>query len=82
MSNKQHTLEIGTKREASAASVATLFRPIDGQTATTRSRYDKGKYATNLRGRSLEVPTDVVALWTERRTDRDGPYWALYCYAT
>lgn len=79
MKHQTHELTIGTKREATRASMDTLFRPVNGKTATRKNRYDRGKYACNLRGRSLAVPTDVVALWTERRQDRDGPYWAIFC---
>ena len=78
--NETHTLTVGTKRQAGALSMITLFKPINGKTATTR--YDRGKYARNLHGETLEVPMDVAALWTERRKDKDGPYWALFCYTT
>ena len=79
---KIHTVTIGTRRGATRASLETLFHPVNGHTVTRRTRYDTGKYANNLRGRATDVPVEVVALWTERRTDRDGPYWALYCLET
>ena len=78
----KHTLKIGTRRQATRASLNSLFRPVNGKTATHKTRYDRGKYACNLHGRTLDVPEHVAALWTERRTDRDGPYWALYCLTT
>jgi hypothetical protein len=73
----RHTLTIGTRAQANKASTDTLFHPIDGHTATTHGKYDLGKYRHDLRGRTLEVPTDVVALYTEKRKDVDGPYWSL-----
>ena len=78
----RHTITIGTKRQATAASVDTLFHPIDGKTATRKIRYDMGKYAHNGRGRKVDVRREVVAIWMERRKDRDGPYWVSFCYCT
>jgi hypothetical protein len=73
------TLTIGTKRQATRMSTETLFHPVNGHTITKTQRYCSGKYASNLRGHQLEVPDDVFALWTERRKDKDGPYWSIFC---
>lgn len=75
-----HTLTIGNKRQATKLSTDTLFKPVNGHTATRQERYDLGKYAHNLHGRTLDVPKDVVALWTERRRDHAGEYHALFCF--
>lgn len=57
-----------------------LFKPVNGRTLS-RERYDRGKYRSDVDfvGRQVETPDHVVALWTERRSDIDGPYKALFC---
>jgi len=57
---EQHKIEITTKREATRVSVTTIFKPVGGKTATTATRYDRGKYAHNHRGRMPMVSTDVI----------------------
>lgn len=76
------TLTIGTKRQAERASLNTLFKPVNGHTATMHERYDRGKYAHDCRGREVQVHDGIVALYTLKRKDSDGPYWALYCIHT
>ena len=70
-----------SKRDAVRLSTETLFKPVNGRTATTRTRFDKGKYANNLIGRECPDIAGVIAVFSERRKDKDGPYWALYCYS-
>ena len=76
----RHAITVGTKRQADAASTETLFRPVNGHTATRKVKYCNGRYANNLRGREINAPDDVVAVWTERRKDAEGPYWTMYAY--
>ena len=73
-----HILSVTTASKAKQASIETLFRP--GGTATNKVKYSAGKYGSSLVGRELEVPDHVVALWTAKRTDKDGPYFTLYAY--
>lgn len=77
-STERKTLVIGTKVNAEKLMVESLFRPINGQTLK-RARYDMGKYAHSHIGKTVEVIDGTVALWTERRKDSHGPYWALFC---
>lgn len=78
MQAERRSLEIGTKANAEKLMVESLFRPINGQTLK-RARYDMGKYAHSHIGKKVEVIDGTVALWTERRKDSHGPYWALFC---
>ncbi|HEP8974297.1 TPA: hypothetical protein VDU83_006726 [Pseudomonas aeruginosa] len=74
----KNTLVIGSKAQADKVLVESLFKPVNGQTLK-RERYDMGKYAHNLKGKTVEVIGGTVALWMERRKDSHGPYWALFC---
>ena len=71
-------LVIGTKAEADRVMVDSLFKPVNGRTLK-RERYDMGKYAHNKKGNTVEVSTNIAALWMERRQDSHGSYWALFC---
>ena len=44
-------------------------------------RYDMGKYNSGqcFLGMELTVAKDVLAVWSERQKDSDGPYKALFC---
>ncbi|BBM67876.1 hypothetical protein VA249_45220 (plasmid) [Vibrio alfacsensis] len=47
-------------------------------------KYDNGKYTwhgsqTHYLGKQQQVTDCVLALWVERRTDRDGPYAQVMC---
>ena len=78
LSKWKETLVIGSKAQADKVLVESLFKPVNGQTLK-RERYDMGKYAHNLKGKTVEVIGGTVALWMERRKDSHGPYWALFC---
>lgn len=69
---------MGTRAQADKALTDSLFKPVNGKTLT-RMRYDMGKYSNNLKGRTFDVLDNVVAIWTEKRKDSDGPYWAIFC---
>lgn len=73
----QKQIVIGTKAQANAVLVNSLFQPVNGRTLE-KGRWDLGKYRNSLVGRSCEVPEHVQALWTERRKDSDGVYYALF----
>ena len=66
---------IESKAKANKAQVESLFTA--GGTLV-KEKYCGGKYAHSCIGREVEVSDDVAALWTERRKDRDGPYYTLY----
>lgn len=74
-------LEIGTKAQADKALTESLFKPVNGKTLR-RMRYDMGKYGSNMKGKTVQVSDDVMALWTEKRKDAHGPYWAAFCLTT
>lgn len=47
-------------------------------------KYDSGKYdwhgsASYYQGREEQVYPEILALWVERRADRDGPYAQIMC---
>lgn len=73
------TIEITTKKRAESALIDSLFKPINGHTLV-KSKWCAGKYANSGKGREIEVTEDVQAVWGERRSDRDGAYYTLYCY--
>lgn len=77
-----HTLPIETRRQAESRALNTLFQPIQGKTATKHETYDAGKYGNSLRGREVEVPEHIAALYSERRKDSGGPYWTVRCICT
>ena len=82
--NKElNKMEITTKKEAMKISLDTLF---DGpKTATTIERYDMAKYMwrgslQSYVGEPIKSPpSNVLAVWAERRQDKDGPYVILKC---
>jgi hypothetical protein len=74
-------LEMGTKAQADKTLTASLFKPVNGKTLS-RMRYDMGKYGNNMKGKTVEVADNVMALWTEKRKDSDGAYWAVFCLTT
>lgn len=69
---------IGTKAQAKRKQVESLFNPVNGGTLTAM-RWDRGAYRNNLRGREVDVPPHIHAMWTEKRRDADGEYFALFC---
>ena len=47
-------------------------------------KYDTAKYnwhgtQTHYVGRELEVHENIVAIWCERRSDKDGPFTQFMC---
>ena len=45
-----------------------------------KTRYCNGKYAGSEIGTRIDLSNDrIIAIWHERRTDKDGPYWRAYC---
>ena len=75
-------LTIGTKRQADAVLVDSLFRPVNGRTLSDM-KFDGGKYsvtpATPYKGREVEVDDRIHALYTVRRADADGVYVQIRC---
>ncbi|NAX34113.1 DUF987 family protein [Vibrio sp. V27_P1S3P104] len=50
-------------------------------------KYDSGKYIwqgsqDHYVGKEEKVSDEILALWVERRTDRDGPYAQVMCLST
>ena len=69
------SLKITSRRHGETLQVESLFKP--GGTLE-RVRYCGGKYSNPLGGRHLDMPDHVKAIWTEKRKDKEGPYWALF----
>ena len=44
-----------------------------------KMRYDLGKYENSPIGKTVEVYSDVRAIWGFRGKDQDGSYWGLMC---
>lgn len=74
------TLTIGTKRQADAVMVNSLFQPVNGRTLNAM-KYDGGKYKAGVSfvGREVQVSDDVHALYMVSRRDSDGPYQQIMC---
>lgn len=75
-------IPVETKGRAEKRAMETLFRPINGKTATKHVRWDMGKYQDSVMGRETEAPETVAAFYAVKRKDRDGPYRALYAIVT
>lgn len=58
-----------------------LFQPDEygSLAACKKERLDRGKYKSSIIGRELQVPFIVRLVWAEKRKDRDGEYYALWC---
>jgi hypothetical protein len=60
----------------------TITSKRKAESTSGKSRYDLGKYAHSHIGRTVEVGDGIRALWAERRRDKKGPYYALFCCHT
>ena len=84
MKDTQHTHPLILSKSAKdRAIIDSLFHPINGQTlaCVKAERFDLGKYRSSLVGRPIpeHMLPRVAIVWSERRKDSDGPYWALFC---
>jgi hypothetical protein len=50
-------------------------------TRENRCKFDGGKYAHSMAGKDVPVQFEknVKVVWCERRTDKYGVYYALFC---
>ena len=81
-------MKIHSKREKDQKVKESLFSPGGTLAGFKSMRYDRGKYKDSVIGRELgpelahylteDRPGNLV--WAERRKDKDGPYWALFCF--
>jgi len=73
-------MNVLTKREATSAIVESLFHPGGSLACLPKERFDLGKYATNPAGHPVpdHMVPHVRIVWSERRKDLHGPYWALF----
>ena len=69
-----------TKSQAEKAVINSLFVPGGTLACREKIRFDMGKYKASIIGKELPEPWKDKVVWAERRTDRDGGYYALYCY--
>ena len=74
-------MKILSKTEFNRAVTESLFKPGGTLALLHKERFDMGKYQKTILGR--EVPEyhakNVRIVWAEARSDKDGPYYALYC---
>jgi hypothetical protein len=74
-------MKILTKRQAESAILNSLFQAGGTLACLPKERLDRGKYKDTIFGK--EVPPHlkdrVHLVWAERRKDKDGPYFALFC---
>jgi hypothetical protein len=68
-----------TKGQADRAVIDSLFVPGGTLACKRKIRWDMGKYQATIIGK--ELPEHINQLiWAERKTDKHGPYYALYCF--
>lgn len=80
--DEMKTLKIISKKQANDEMIKSLFQGT--RTATNKMKYDSGKYKwtgsqKDYIGKECKVSDDVVALWVERRADKNGAYAQLMC---
>jgi hypothetical protein len=74
-------MKILTKRQADSEIVNSLFRAGGTLACLPKERFDLGKYKESIIGRELheDVACRLRLAWAERRRDKDGPYYAIFC---
>lgn len=70
-------ITITSKYKADKVLINSLFQK--GGTLN-KIKYCTGKYKNSGNGKKIQVSNDVMAVWSERRTDKWGKYYVLYCY--
>ena len=77
--------KILSRYQAEKAVIESLFKPDRFGTITLkeRSRFDTGKYISTVIGNPVppHMIDKVRIVWAERRKDKDGVYYALFCVA-
>ena len=79
-------MTILTRSQYRKAVIESLFKPVQGHSLAClpRVRFDRGKYKETL----IDKPVNPIhaetgrylIVWAERRKDKDGPYYALFCH--
>lgn len=74
-------MNVLTKGQADKAIVNSVFNPGGSLAGLKKERLCRGKYEKTVIGREVpqHVQNNVKLVWAERRQDRDGAYYALYC---
>lgn len=74
------TIQIVSKASANKILVNSLFNPVNGKTLN-KMRWCTGKYKPGSFpvGKNVDVAETTHAVWSESRSDSDGPYTALFC---
>ena len=72
-------MKILTKRQAENAILESVFHPGGTLACLRKDRFDRGKYKETIIGKDCPCGEDVRLIWAERRKDKDGPYFALFC---
>jgi len=81
--NLETTMIVLNKRQKEAAILDSLFNPGGTLACLKKERYCTGKYQKTVIGKEITpCSADIRVIWAERRTDRDGAYYALYCLSS
>jgi hypothetical protein len=70
---------VKTKQEASRECIKTLFKAGGTMTLNEKRVFCTGHYNEKIIGSPVVDLTDVKMVWAERRNDKDGTYYKLYC---
>lgn len=77
----KNKMKVLSKTEFNRAVTESLFNSGGTLACLPKTRFDMGKYQKTILGR--EIPEhhakNVRIVWAEARSDKDGPYYALYC---
>ena len=68
-----------SKRQADKILVDSLFQ---GPKTLTVGKWDNGKYAESGIGKEIDISRfsdNIIAIYSQRKRDKDGPYYALMC---
>lgn len=72
-------MKILTKRQADNAILESVFHPGGTLACLRKDRFDRGKYKDTIIGKDAPDSDRIPLVWAERRKDKHGPYFALFC---
>ena len=74
-------MKVLSKIEYNRLVAESLFNPGGTLACLPKERFDRGKYQKSVLGREVDAyhANNVHCVWAEARSDKDGPYYALFC---
>ena len=75
-------MKVLSKTEFNRLVAESLFNPGGTLACLPKERLTMGKYQKSVIGRDVSAVYDTAHLhcvWAEARSDKDGPYYALFC---